>query len=130
MRRPGDGHALLLAAGELVGAVAQAAVEAHEAGQFVGPLVVGLGQLAVALIGQRQLDVLHHRVLLDQVVRLEDEADVAASHLRQLVVVELGDILVSQDVLPAGGPVEAAQEVQHRALAEPDAPMMATYSPA
>ena len=42
---------------------------------------------------QRHLDVLDDGVLRQQVVRLEDEAEVAAADLGQLVVVQLGDVL-------------------------------------
>ena len=78
----------------------------------------GLGaDLAGALVGQRELDVLEDRVLLDQVVRLEDEAEVAAADLGELVVVEPGDVAAAQEVLAAGGAVEAAQQVEHGALA-------------
>ena len=48
-------------------------------------------------------------VLLDQVVRLEDEAEIAAADLGQLVVVELGDVAAAQEILAAGGAVEAAR---------------------
>ena len=73
--------------------------------------------LAGALVGQRELDVLEDGVLLDQVVRLEDEAEVAAADLGELVVVEAGDVAAAQEVLAAGGAVEAAQQVEHGALA-------------
>ena len=77
----------------------------------------GLGDLAAPLVGQRELDVLGDGVLLDQVVRLEDEADVAAADLGEFVVVELGDVAVAEDVLAARGAVEAAEQVEHGALA-------------
>ena len=73
--------------------------------------------LAVALVGERELDVLEHGVLLDQVIRLEDEAEVAAADLGQLVVVEPGDVAIAQEILAAGRAVEAAQQVEHGALA-------------
>ena len=75
-----------------------------------------------SLVVQRQLDVLDDGELRDQVVRLEDEAQVAAADLRQLVVVQLRDVLPAQDVLPARGPVEAAQQVEQRALARAGVP--------
>ena len=116
-QRAGDRDALLLAAGELGRAVVEPVVQADQPGQLQGPLLDRRGDLAAALVGQRELDVLDDRVLLDQVVRLEDEADVAAPDLGQLVVAELGDVAVAEDVLAAGGSVEAAEQVEHRALA-------------
>ncbi len=75
-----------------------------------------LGQPA-ALVEQRDLDVLDDRVLRQQVVRLEDEAEVAAADLGELVVVHVGDVLVAEEVMAAGAAVEAAEEVQQRGFA-------------
>ncbi len=66
--------------------------ETDHPGQLFGPPLDFLGDLAASLVRQGELDVLRDGVLLDQVIRLEDEADIAASDFRQLVVAELGDI--------------------------------------
>ena len=91
--------------------------QADQAGHLDRPLLRLRADLAAALVGQRELDVLEDGVLLDQVVRLEDEAEVAAADLGELVVVEPGDVAAAQEVLAAGRAVEAAQQVEHRALA-------------
>ena len=99
------------------GPVVEPIAQADQAGHLDRPFL-GLGaDLAGPLVGQRELDVLEDRVLLDQVVRLEDEAEVAAADLGELVVVEPGDVAAAQEVLAAGGAVEAAQQVEHGALA-------------
>ena len=70
-----------------------------------------------ALVEQRHLDVLDDRVLRQQVVRLKDEAEVGAADLGELVVVHPGDVDVAQEVVAAGRPVEAAEDVEERGLA-------------
>ncbi len=68
-------------------------------------------------IHQRHFDVLQHRELLNQVVRLKDEADPRRTDLAKLVVVHLRDVVIAQEVVARGRPVEAAEQVQQRALA-------------
>ncbi len=77
---------------------------------------VSLGQ-AAALVEQRDLDVFDDRVLRQQVVGLEDEADVAAADLGELVVVHVGDVFVAEEIMAAGAAVEAAEQVQQRGFA-------------
>ena len=73
---PGDGHALLLAAGELVGAVVEAVAQADLREQLGGPLLL----LRRHAPGQeRHQHVLEGREVADQVERLEDEADLVAA---------------------------------------------------
>ena len=100
-QRAGDRDALLLAAGELRRAVIEPVAQADQPGHLDRPLLRLGADLAGALVGQRKLDVLEDRVLLDQVVRLEDEAEVAAADLGELVVVEPGDVAAAQEVLAA-----------------------------
>ena len=83
--RAGDGDTLLLAARELRGPVGSPVVEAGALDDLVDPLLVDLaaGEL------EREPDVLlcvQHR---EEVEELEDEADVLAPELGQLVVAEL-----------------------------------------
>ena len=54
-QRPGNGHALALAAGELIGLVVHARLKADVGQRFLGPLDARGGRRAV--IDQRQLDV-------------------------------------------------------------------------
>ena len=76
----------------------------------------GLGVQPAALVKQRNLDVFNDRVLRQQVVRLKNEADVAAAHLRQLIVIHLGDVVRPKKVLAARAPVQAAEQVQEGGL--------------
>ena len=69
------------------------------------------------LVEQRHFDVLQHRELLDQVVRLKDEADPRRPNVAELVVVHPGDVVVAQEEVARGRPVEAAEQVEQRALA-------------
>ena len=73
-QRAGDGHALLLAAGEFGRLVVQPVAQAE-------PLEGGAGPRRRVRAGepwykQRHLDVLDHRGTRQQVVRLEDETEV------------------------------------------------------
>ena len=128
-QRPGDRDALLLAAGELRGPVVEPIAQADQAGHFDRPLLGLRADLAGSLVGERKLDVLEHRVLLDQVIRLEDEAKVTAADLGELVVVEAGDVAAAQVVRPLVGRSRQPSKLSMVLLPEPEAPMMAMYSP-
>ena len=77
---------------------------------------------ADALVEQRRRDVVEGGRPRQQVVRLEDEADGPAAEPGQAVVVELGDGRAGQPVGAGGRPVEAAEDVHHRALARAGRP--------
>ena len=66
---------------------------------------------------ERQRDVLAHVEERDQVEGLEDEPGPVAAQPRGAVVGELADDLALEDDLAARGPVEAAEQLQERALA-------------
>ena len=109
----GDGHALLLAAGELVGRVAPALRQAHRLQQRVG------GRVAAPLprVDEGQLDVVLRAGARQQVEALEHEPDGPAAHRGELVVGHGGHVRAVQDVGAGGGMVEAAQEVEEGGLA-------------
>ena len=113
--RPGDGNALLLAAGKLIGLVFQLVRQAQIRKQGLGPIKARLfvhpgvngGQGHVFRGGQRG----------EQVVALEDESDAPPAQLRELVAAERADVHAA-DAADAGGlGVEAAQDVHERRLA-------------
>ena len=82
--RPGDRHALLFAAGKLAGIVVQPFAEADR-------LQLAMSDLeGVADIGEfeRHGDVFQRRHVGDQVEGLEDDADVAAAEIGDLVLAE------------------------------------------
>ncbi len=111
--RTGDGDALLLAAGQLGGAMREALAQADLLDELLEPDGVGLaaGEL------ERQRDVLGRGQHRQQVEELEDEADVVAAQLRQLVVVHARDVLAGDGDLTRGGLVEAGEDVHERRLA-------------
>ena len=88
-QRAGDRDALLLAARELGRTVAAAILEADRLDQLVAPGLVRV----LARDRQRQRDVLLGAQHRQQVEELEDEADVLAAELRQVGVVERGDLV-------------------------------------
>lgn len=96
-------------------AVISALGEADFFCQFHGPATALLGRNAE--VEHRHLEVLEHRELLDEVEVLEDEADSAGANLGKLIVGERRDVLSAEDVVPAGGLIEAAEDVHERGFA-------------
>src|SRR6185295_10877755 len=86
--RAGDGDALLLAARELGGPMRPPVVEADLADHLVDPGLVELPSREL----ERKHDVLLRGEHGQQVEELEDEADVLAPELREVVVSERGDV--------------------------------------
>ena len=70
-----------------------------------------------AAVRQRQLDVLVHREIANQVECLENEPDLAIADARPLLHLEAAHRLAIEDILPVGGRVEQAQYGQQRRLA-------------
>ncbi len=105
-----DGHALLLAAGELVGVVLHAVREAHERERHLDPLA----PFAARERGEqeRQLHVLERVQHRHQVVELEHEADVGGSPVREFRFRELGDVLAAHQQLPCIRLVDARDQVE------------------
>src|SRR5579872_2632894 len=86
----GDCDALLLAARKLEGAVIQPLAQADSRRQFEAPVALGLADRRVTgTVMQGQLDIFEHRVLGDQVIGLEDEAEFLIADVRELGVVHL-----------------------------------------
>ena len=82
----------------------------------VGDHALALGLLDVA-IRQRQIDVLVDRQVVEQVIALEDEADVLLLQPHAVLRRQLVHRLVEQPVLAGPGAVVHAHDVQQRALA-------------
>src|ERR1700676_1130456 len=68
-------------------------------------------------VGERELHVGDRAGARDEVEALEDEADLAAAQVREVVLVEAADIDSIDQVAAAGGYVKAAEDVHQRALA-------------
>jgi hypothetical protein len=122
----GDGDALALSAGELVGLVVHAGFEVDVAQGLFGALdALGGGG---AVVDERQLDVVQSGGAGQQVEGLEDEADFLVADAGQFVVVERADELAVEPVVALAG--ESRQPIRFMKvdLPEPEGPMMATYS--
>ena len=112
---PGDGHPLLLAAGELGGLVAQLVAQAHHLQRHLGPLVaLGPGH---SRIHEGDLHVLHERQLWQQIVLLENKTQHPVADGRQLIFVHLSHILSVQQIRAGGGDVQTADDVHAGGLA-------------
>ena len=108
----GDGHALLLSAGELLGEVVGAMRDGHAAQHLLHALLPLF--LRYTEIGQRQLHVFLHVQLVNQVEALEHKAYLTLAHSRALALLQRAHLL-SVEPIPAGsGIVEQAQDVQQR----------------
>ena len=114
-QRAGDRDPLLLAAGELAGAVLEPVAEADRGQRGRGPLPSL--RPAHAAVDQRQPDVVQGAGAAEQLERLEDEADGAVAQLGQLGVGEGRDVAAADPQQPVGRPVQAAEQVHQRRLA-------------
>ena len=114
----GNRHPLLLAARELVREVIHPVVEPDRVQHLASPRVTRRSVHAGA-VEQGELDVVEGGGPRQQVEALEHEADLPVAHLGQLVAREPGDIPAVEQVVAAGRPVEAAEDVHERRLAGP-----------
>jgi hypothetical protein len=111
----GHGDALLLTARELRRQVLGAMRHADALERGVGALAA-LGRLHAA-IDQRQLDVLEHGEVANQVEALEDEPDLAVADARALRQREVRDLVAVQHVRAFGRRVQQSEDRQQRRLA-------------
>src|SRR3954454_9270563 len=114
--RPGDGDALLLAAGQLVREAALLTGEADQVEHLRHGVRDGVPGLADDLQGER--DVLEHGLVGQQPEVLEDDADLAAQ-LRDLPVREPPDVLAGDVDDAARSALLPQDEPQERRLAGP-----------
>ena len=113
----GDGDALLLAAGELVGVVVGAGCEADGLEGLEGAGAAGFGGVAVALVEEGEFDVFEGGGAGEEVEALEDESDFLVADVGEFVAVELGDVCAVEEVVAGGGAVEAADHVHEGGFA-------------
>ena len=111
----GDGDALLLAAGKFEGFVVEAILQANEDGQSRGNFATLL--FRPILVIERDFDILEDRQLLDKIIGLENEPEPSAADGGEGVVLHARDILAAQEILTRGGPIEAAEQIEHGGLA-------------
>jgi len=79
---------------------------------------------------ERQHHVFQRRQVIEQVKRLEYEADLAGTQLRPAVLVESRQILAEQPHRAAGRNIQPGQRPSKVDFPEPDAPRIATVWPA
>ncbi len=106
---PGDGDALALTAGHLVGSVVHSIGEA-DAGERLGGAGVSFSG-AGAGVDQGQFHVAERGLAGEQLEGLEDEADAAAPDAGQLGLVEPRDLSAVEPVGAGGGNVEKSKDV-------------------
>jgi len=116
----GDGDALALTAGELVGLVHHAGAETDGLEDIFGTFGAVGGRGAV--VNEGQLDVVERGGTSEKVEGLEDEADFFIANAGELVVVELGDVVTIEPVAALGWGVEATDEVHQRRFARAGGP--------
>ena len=68
------------------------------------------------LINERDLDVLDHRELRDEIVRLENEAESFTANARKGVIVHLSDFIWAEKILSGGRSIEASEDVEQSRL--------------
>ena len=119
-QRACDGHALLLAAGQFVRAVARAFGQADR-GQCL-PCALGALARRHLRVTQRHGHVLQRGHARQQVEALEHEADLLAAQDRQLFGVQRGHVDAVAQVAAVGGRVQAADQVHQRGLARAGRP--------
>jgi len=110
----GNGGALLLAAGELAGPVFGAIGQVHrlEGGQRALSALLARN----AAVDHRQLYVLHHVELGQQIEELEHEPDLAVANRRKLPRRRSFDHHIVQPDGSVSGGIQAAQDVHQRGL--------------
>ena len=112
---PGDGHALLLAAGKLAGLMVAAPGETHHFQQLRGAAFdLRTGVLADQ---PRDADVLEGRELGQQVVELEHETDASVAESGQRLIAQRKNILPVDFDPSAVGPRKRTHDLQQRGLA-------------
>ena len=111
----GDGDALALATGQLVGFMVHAVGQADLGNGLqcnLPPLVGGY-----AGVNQRQLHVVQRIRTWQQIEGLKHKANFAVADFRQLIVVHLADQNPVEFILPGRGRVEAADQVHQGGFA-------------
>src|SRR6267378_1615706 len=111
-QRPRDGHALALAAGQLVRLVLHPVPQPHPLERPRRPDAAR--GATEPRVNQRQLHVVQRGRTGKQVERLEDEADLLVADPGQLIVGQIGDLLSVEPILPCGRRVETADQVHER----------------
>ena len=112
---PGDGHPLLLTAGQLVGPMVEALAQTQIGEQGLG---AGLAFIAAhARVDRRQRHVFPGAGGADQVIALEHEAEHFPAQPGQFLVVHGVHVLAGEAIFTVAGPVQAAEQVHQGGFA-------------
>ncbi|MNE31605.1 hypothetical protein D3C80_1251810 [compost metagenome] len=114
-QRPGNGYPLLLATGKLARAIAGAFSQAQALQQRLGPFGPWGG--GGPGIDSRHLHVLLRRGGRDQVIALKHEPERFAAQPGQFVIVQAGNVLAREAIMPGAWAVEATEDVHQGRLA-------------
>jgi hypothetical protein len=96
-KRTGDGHTLLLAAGEFVGLVVQAVLKSNLGGE-TRTCFDHVGVFGTAVI-HRHGDVLDDAELLNEIVALKDEPEVSVPCGGKVIIIEMRHVLAAEKVV-------------------------------
>jgi hypothetical protein len=77
----------------------------------------GFADLCVRANQRWNENVFQHGALREQMVRLEDKADLTVARVGDLFLVQLPNILAFKEDLPARGPIQRADDIEQGALA-------------
>ncbi len=114
-QRAGDGDTLLLAAGKLPRRMRESTGHAETIEQARRPVATLSGRQAG--VNRRHLHVSDRGELAEQMIALENEAEMLAPQFRQLIDGQHAGIAAGDTVMPRRRPVEAAEDVHQRRLA-------------
>ena len=114
-QRPRDRDALAFAARKLRRPVAEPVTEPDPLGKLERPLAPDPPRHPA--VDHRNLDVLLHRKVREQIEALKDEADLPVPDRCLLHIRKLADLDILEEVLSAGRHVEHAENIQQRRLA-------------
>src|SRR5207244_2941073 len=119
--------ALLLAAGQLPGPVIEAMTQADELEHLASDARRVLARQPAD--ERRHGDIVQRRELREQVVELEDEADVAVAEARQRLLSHLERVLAVVEDVAGGRRIERSDDVQEGALAHAAGPDQGRHFP-
>src|SRR5262245_55061034 len=114
--RTGNGHALLLPAGQLAGLMFGALRETDSL-QGRSRERTGIKLPAGAVVEQRQLDIFERAGACQEVKTLEDEAELLVTQIRERVAIQAVNVYASEEIVAARRGIQAANEVHERGLA-------------
>ena len=115
-QRSGDGYTLHLSTRHLIALVIESLAQSHSLQSFDGTLLAFFC-IDGRIVHQRQLYILHARGLRQQIVVLEDEANLAVAQDGSVVAAHLAHAHAVQVIFALGRGVEAAQLVEQGGFA-------------